>query len=269
MEQQTVSTVPPCTPNGPATDEGMSELHTGDSSGHRSAHTIFPWFPQQVNRNPRRWLTLVLRICVASGLVFLLVQQADWAQLQQIIVQHGLRLYLWLVPIAGLGWFFYTWRWKFLLLPLGLNPSVCEMVVDSLIGLFYGLFIPTGLAGDVVRATRLGSRYHSIPKAFLSIAIDRTIGLFSVILLFGIQLIRSNPILRGMQLSWTGWIIFATLMIVIALIVGGEDLLGRQMARWPYREKLRRLVNYGVWFRHIPSSRVLLPSALQRRCCIN
>lgn len=164
-------------------------------------------------------------MCIAAGLISLLIRQIDWAKFLQVIAQHGLTSYIWLVIIAGLGWCIYVWRWRLLLLPLCLTPSFCELFVDSLIGLFYGLFVPTGLAGDAVRAIRVGNRHQATRKTFISVILDRLIGLFAVALLFGIQLVRNGLTWRGIRLSWVGWFFFATLTLIVVLLVWGESLL--------------------------------------------
>ncbi len=164
-------------------------------------------------------------MCIAAGLLVLLVWRIDWTQFQRIITQYGPRLYLWLIPIAGLGWLVYVWRWQTLLVPLGLKPPFRELVIDSLVGLFYGLFVPTGLAGDAVRAARVGTRYHVMRKTFLSVVIDRLVALFSVILVFGVQLVGGGLTWQGVRLSWTGW-------TIIALIIGGGVLFHRRPSAW-------------------------------------
>jgi len=181
---------------------------------------------------------LTLRVGVATGLIALLVSRMDWAQFQRIIGQHGLKLYLWLVPIAALSWLVYVGRWWLLLLPLKLTPPFRELVLDSLVGLFYGLFIPTGLAGDAIRAARLGDRHHALQKALLSVVLDRLVGLFGLTLLLGIQLVNVNndPIWGGVRLSWAGWGILITLAVTIALIAGGERVLNRRSLRWVRQE---------------------------------
>jgi len=191
---------------------------------------------------------LTLRVGVATGLIALLVSRMDWAQFQRIIGQHGLKLYLWLVPMAALSWLVYVGRWWLLLLPLKLTPPFHELILDSLVGLFYGLFIPTGLAGDAVRAARLGDRHHALQKTLLSVVLERLVGLLGLTLLLGIQLVNVNndPIWGEVRLSWAGWGILITLAVTMTLIAGGGRALNRRLLGW-VRQGEERCALLGRW----------------------
>jgi len=200
---------------------GRAPLHQGRAPLRRGEATHPP-------DRLRRGLLLVLRIVVAAGLIGLLLWRVDWAQFRQVISLYGLRLYLWLIPLTALNWLVYVLRWRLLLLPLGLRPRFGELVVDSLVGFFYGLFIPTGLAGDAVRAVRLGNRHRAVTQALLSVAVDRLVGLFTVLLLFGVQFARRAPPVTGIALSWAGWAVLGGLLAAALLMVGGALWLDRR-----------------------------------------
>ena len=173
----------------------------------------------------------------------LLSTRLDWERFRQVIAEHGVTLYLVAIPITSLGIVAYTARWWALLIPLGLKPSFVKAIVDSLVGLFYGLFVPTGLAGDAVRALRLGKRrqdeqHHALQKAFVSVAVDRIIGLFALLLLFGIPLIGNRAKWQGLQVSWLGGAIVAGLVLAMALVAGlGQPLLRRLTAWVQHKEQ--------------------------------
>jgi uncharacterized protein (TIRG00374 family) len=114
------------------------------------------------------------------------------------------------------------------------------MITDSLIGLFYGLFIPTGLAGDAIRAIRLGNRHCAMQKAFLSVIVDRAVGLVSVLLLFGTQFIESSSTRSEVRMSWVGWSILAGLAATVVIVIGGSPLLQR-LAKWALKERRQGL----------------------------
>lgn len=200
-------------------------------------HAIFSRLIRSIDAGGRRRFTFALRVGIAAGLIFLLVRRIDWPEFQQITGQYGLKLYLGLIPIAGVGWLIYVWRWRLLLLPLRVTPSLRELASDSLIGLFYGLFVPTGLAGDAVRAARLGGRHRAMQRALVSVAVDRIVGLVSVLLLFATRITRDGPTGQEIRLSRTGWAIFATLIVAGALIAGGIRPLYRRLAGWRWHER--------------------------------
>lgn len=171
-------------------------------------------------------------------LLVLLLWQVDWAHMASILGQYGLKLYLALIPVTTIAWVVYVWRWKLLLAPLQVFPTFWEMVVDSLVGLFYGLFVPTGLAGDAVRAIRLGRRQQALPQAFLAGAVDRLMGLWALLLLFGVQLATNPRLLSRFQIPWLTW------LIVAGLLFGTIVLMSRRLLALLRRLKDRIIQRY-------------------------
>lgn len=94
--------------------------------------------------------------------------------------------------IAGLslltylsGIFLNALRAQLICLSLGLRLSAVRVFLYSLVGLFFGNFLPTTMGGDVVRASYLSHRAERVVDAFTVTALDRGIGLAGVLLLGG------------------------------------------------------------------------------------
>jgi uncharacterized protein (TIRG00374 family) len=175
-----------------------------------------------MNSGSRPKLLLALRGCGSLALIIILARQVDWAQLGQIFARQGGKLYLWLLPMAAIELCFYVLRWKILLMPLGVRVSFGEMASDTLIGLFYGLFIPTGLAGDLVRAARLGSRHGALSKTLISVAVDRLVGLLSVMILLGTYWLDSGPARQVVPVSWAGLLCLAPIAVAVCVLLNSH-----------------------------------------------
>lgn len=204
-----------------------------------------------LSSHPRKsQIGLIFRVAVTIGLVGLLLWQVDWVQTRHILSQYGLQLYLYLIPITAIAWAVYVWRWKLLLAPLQVFPSFWEMTVDSLVGLFYGLFVPTGLAGDAVRAIRLGRRHQALPQAFLAGTVDRLMGLWALLLLFGVQLATNPRLFSQFQVPWLTWLIvagifFSTVFLIsrrlVSIISQLKDSIFRRYPTIIFADKIDQL----------------------------
>ncbi len=86
-------------------------------------------------------------------------------------------------------------RWREVLLALDSAASYPSLLLYTLAGNFVGNFLPTAVAGDVVRVTRAGNDIASTETAFASTVIDRLSG-WLVLPLMGIVGLVITPALR-------------------------------------------------------------------------
>lgn len=120
-----------------------------------------------------KWLKLI----VSVGLLAVLAWRTDWKQVVSAFAH--LRLDLWL---AAVGLYVVTQavsglRWQMLSRPLGFDRPLAHYVGFYFIGMFFNLFLPTSVGGDVVRAWYLADGRDQRFNAFLSVLVDRGSGL--------------------------------------------------------------------------------------------
>src|SRR6266852_9185538 len=190
-----------------------------------------------------KW-TLKFRIFVTLALVVWLVLRTDGQQLREA-TRHwrvefwlaSVGLYVVLQIISGL-------RWQLLTKPLGFQKSVFECVRFYFIAMFFNLFLPTSVGGDVVRAWYLDGGSGRKVSAFLTVLVDRLSGLMVLLALAGVGVILS-PIHLESWISVGVW--------------GGVGSIGAGLAlapwwlRWAGRfDKIRRLTEPAVNYLHRP-----------------
>jgi glycosyltransferase 2 family protein len=137
-----------------------------------------------------KW-TLKFRIFVTVALAVWLVLRTDGQQLREA-TRHwraefwlaAVGLYVVLQMISGL-------RWQILTKPLGFKKSVFECVRFYFIAMFFNLFLPTSVGGDVVRAWYLDRGSGRKASAFVTVLVDRLSGLMVLLALAGVGVILS------------------------------------------------------------------------------
>ena len=149
------------------------------------------------------WLRTVknkLRILVSVSLFSWLAWRTDWDQIRQ--AGANLRIEYWLAALAlYLGIQMISgFRWQLLAKPLGYERPVWQFTRFYFIGMFFNLFLPTSVGGDVVRAWYLGD--GSEASAFLSVLVDRLSG-FVVLLALACIAVALCPI------HLPGWIVMS------------------------------------------------------------
>jgi len=136
-------------------------------------------------------VTKFLRLLVSGLLLGWLAWRTDWSQVGDAFA--NLRPDYWL---AALGLYLATQlasslRWQLLARPLGFELPVWRYAGFYFVGMFFNLFLPTSVGGDVLRAWYLDGGSGRRLKAFLSVFVDRLSGL--LVLLTGYGLNKDRP----------------------------------------------------------------------------
>jgi hypothetical protein len=76
-----------------------------------------------------------------------------------------------------------VWRWILLLRASGAQVTARAATWIYLVSSFVGSFLPAGVGADALRAYSLGQRTSENSEAFASVAVDRVLGLISIVLL--------------------------------------------------------------------------------------
>lgn len=134
----------------------------------------------------RSTLTFLLKTLVSLGFLSFLLSRIDVTQLLRVLSS----VHLSYLVIAMAGYFFgqvlCSVRWALLARPLGFENPLKDFVIFYFIGMFFNLFAPSTIGGDVGRVfylARDGSKREerewggSTISALISVIADRFIGL--------------------------------------------------------------------------------------------
>jgi uncharacterized membrane protein YbhN (UPF0104 family) len=135
-----------------------------------------------------------------------------------------------------------AFRWQALLGGLGVHVPISRLTVLYFVGMFFNIFLPTGVGGDMVRAVELTQDSRHGAEAVGTVFVDRLTGL---LVLFIIALAALPFSFRLVEPEVTVTIV----VMALAGLVGGwlllqGDLLGRIGRRLPFlpaQEKLEKL----------------------------
>jgi hypothetical protein len=128
----------------------------------------------------RAWQAL-LKVAVSLGLLVLLLSRVDRGEMAAAVGRADLRLVLLCIPLYVLGQGLSTWRWQFLLTAEGIPVPFGRLLVLYLEGMFFSLFLPTGIGGDVVRGFRIWHLTGAGEGALASILVERLTGFAAMI----------------------------------------------------------------------------------------
>jgi hypothetical protein len=140
-------------------------------------------------KNWRVWLR-ILQVVVTLSLIVFLFTGIQWSEVRDTLYSlqwnyFSLAAFLFLlIHLVNV----YRWQW----LVNSPTPNYAQLICMYGAGLFANNFLPTGVGGDGIRAALL-SRFIAVPKAVLSVALDRGIGVLTLFIFLFPALLSGDP----------------------------------------------------------------------------
>lgn len=163
------------------------------------------------------WL-IALKLTVTVGLLWYLLSRIDLSSVIRLLagaswgwVACALALYL---ALQGLC----AWRWLLLARAVNLEGTWPRFVRYYYVGMFFNLFLPTGVGGDVYRCYYVARSSADWKRAILSVLADRGVGFVT---LSAIAVVAVLAFGRVTFPPWIGWALGAGALGLAALVAVG------------------------------------------------
>lgn len=190
-----------------------------------------------------------IKLIISIGLIVYLIFLVDWDKAFNIL-RRAEKIYL----IIGFfllifGIFFASLRWHLILKDNNIKFSVLKSYKGYLRGMFYNIFMPGVVGGDVIR---IGiCRFQADCKlgtATVSVILERISGVFSLfVFLFLSYSIFLDKFLTGINFLYLRYLLIIGLLFIIFFIV--SVLLRYKLMRWFSKKdsnSLMSLINVGI-----------------------
>lgn len=161
---------------------------------------------------------LALKLTVTVGLLAYLFSRIEVGSVARLMagaawgwVIAGFFLYL---ALQGLC----AWRWLLLARVLNLNGTWSRFVRYYYVGMFFNLFLPTGVGGDVYRCYYVARSASDWRRAIISVLADRGVGFATLCAIAATATVAFG---RVSLPSWMAWALAAGVVALLALLVVG------------------------------------------------
>lgn len=186
---------------------------------------------------------ILLQLLVsAAGIFYVFHDPEKRAQIAQALKQSD---YTWLL----LGWLCYsvvellaTVRWQMLLKVQGIRLGWLSIGGIVMLGLFFNMFLPGLIGGDLMRLYYLFKQVHGKRmRATLSVAMDRLFGLLSIVCLAAFSLfwrfhwLKSSPATLHITYLAVALLAAGVLLVVFIFCGAGLGLLKKLPRQLPFR----------------------------------
>jgi uncharacterized protein (TIRG00374 family) len=167
---------------------------------------------------PQKRILLLLRLLATIAIFFVLFKLVPYSAIINIY-RGSYKIYL----LAGYLVFSFShliaiFRWRFILLSLGLKISLRETAYAFFSGLFFNLFFPSLIAGDFFRGLSISYRHGEIKKVASSVLMDRFSGAIALALVAFFSLLIGRNIIVEKQIFFAIFILCAIIGIIFLLI---------------------------------------------------
>jgi len=139
-------------------------------------------------KDKKRHISVVLRILVAAGALYLVFRGEDIGRLIKVFGGLDWRLFAVALGLFWLGQVFFVLRWRLLSRVQSVDFGLVAGLKLHLLGLFYNNCLPSSVGGDLLRAWYVTKHADEDKRveAALSVFVDRAVGLTGMFLMVGI-----------------------------------------------------------------------------------
>jgi len=131
----------------------------------------------------KKFLSVLLRVGVSVIILFFLFRQVDEKVLFEIIKGSNKWFLLLAFVIFSSGYILGILRWEMLLKAIKINLSLKRIVISSAGGVFFSLFLPSTIGGDLVRSVDLAAHTKRPREVIATVLLDRLSGYVGLVLL--------------------------------------------------------------------------------------
>ena len=124
-----------------------------------------------------------LRILLTAAILVYLGSRIDLGEAGRALVRLDLGAAGLVLILLAIDRALMVWRWILLLRASRTAVSVRSAIRIYLVSSFAGSFLPAGVGADALRAYSLGRQTAATSEALASVAVDRVLGMLSIVLL--------------------------------------------------------------------------------------
>lgn len=148
-------------------------------------------------------LFIFLRVAATFAILFALFKLVPYKKLVEVYKDSRKIYFVWTFLVFFFCHLLGAARWRFLLVSLGIKATKREVFYSFFCGLFFNLFFPSFVAGDVFRGFSISRRHGDLKKTASSVLMDRFSGSIALSLIALFAFIPKRSIFETSQVGMT------------------------------------------------------------------
>jgi len=180
----------------------------------------------------------LLKAGVSIAILVYLFRKIDFIEVWKLFKHVNVEYLLIALVLYLIGQVICSYRWKLVASVMGFQNSFRQFFTYYFIGMFFNLFLPTAIGGDVGKCYYLSKGNKKILRAVVTVLADRGAGLIVLVIIAGISLTMLNGI--TLPYSLPAVILMGNSLILAGLVV--PVFAGKYLSS--LSEKVSLLLNY-------------------------
>ena len=174
----------------------------------------------------KKIFSALLRISISIILLIFLFKQADKKNLFEIIKQADKVLLFLSGLVFFFGYILCLWRWEMLLKAAKIKLSLKRIIISFSGGIFFSLFLPSTIGGDLVRSIDLAAHTNRPREVVATVLLDRLSGYVGLVILALLAVFLGGKFAQDKSIVFSIAVI-TTLLIVILLALFNKFLYSK------------------------------------------
>jgi uncharacterized membrane protein YbhN (UPF0104 family) len=133
--------------------------------------------------------SLLIKVAISVGVIVVIAWKVDLSLLLEALKQTRISFLLLGFVLYPMAQIICALKWRYLAQALGIKGKLGPMVRLYFIGIFFNLFLPTSIGGDITRGMYLQSSSGKTSLSFLSVFVERATGVLAMLIISSILLI--------------------------------------------------------------------------------
>ncbi len=191
----------------------------------------------------KKVFSIILRVSISILLLVFLLRQVDIKALLEIIKNTDKLLLFFAFLIFFMIYVLCLLRWDMLLRAVGIRLPFKRVFISYSGGVFFSLFLPSTIGGDLMRSIDLSAHTHKPKEVIATIILDRLSGYVGLVILAILSLVFGWRLIQDASTLFSIFIITA-ILIAILLVLFNKSLynLVQKLLSSPNAGKIRELI---------------------------
>lgn len=205
----------------------------------------------------KKYIYLLLKIAISVLLLAYLFRKADIRNVWATIRSMELSVFIFVVFLCAFAQVVSTYRWSLFLPRAGIHMPFPKLISLYYIGMFFNIFLPTAIGGDVVKTYYLYKSSGKGGNSLATVFLDRFTGFFALVVIATVSLIFGYKYVRETYVPFF-IITLAVIFFFTVIILWNEGLhkwallmIGR-MKLFGINEKVESIYNAVMLYKNEP-----------------
>jgi len=161
----------------------------------------------------KRILKLFLRIAISAVFIYILISNSNVVEIAESLAETDHKILILGVVLYILGQLLSAYKWKLLAQAVGFQNKLKEYFDYYFVGMFFNLFLPTTVGGDITKCYYLAKGESRKAPAIYSVLAERYTGVIVIVWMATIALF--SPIGNMVPMQPKAFMAFLSFLIII------------------------------------------------------